>query len=153
MSPRTTHAAAAAPRKSSSSTIKPKCTHIALFCGDIDASVAFYARHVGLQEVHRRKDDGTAVVWMAEEARAEDFVIVLLGIPHPDGDGPVAHLGYALASREEVDKVAERGKSDNIDVQGPVYAGPIVGYFCMLRDPDGNWVEFSHGQSLGKVHH
>ena len=31
----------------------------------------------------------------------------------------------------------------------PRDAGPIVGYFCMLRDPDGNSVEFSFGQALG----
>ena len=30
----------------------------------------------------------------------------------------------------------------------PVYAGPIVGYFCLLGDPDGNPVEFSYGQPI-----
>ncbi|HXC50639.1 MAG TPA: VOC family protein [Candidatus Limnocylindrales bacterium] len=128
---------------------KPTCTHVALFCRDIEASVAFYARHVGLHEVHRRVDDGTTVVWMGEDARKDVFVIVLLGIPHPAGEGPVAHLGYAVGSRAEVDAAAELGRADGIDVQGPVYAGPIVGYFCMLKDPDGNLVELSHGQSLG----
>ena len=27
-------------------------------------------------------------------------------------------------------------------------AGPIVGYFCIVEDPDGNWLEFSFGQSI-----
>ena len=35
-------------------------------------------------------------------------------------------------------------------IQGPVYAGPIVGYFCILRDPDGNLVEFCHGQPVNQ---
>ena len=132
--------------------MKPTCTHVALFCRDIEASVAFYAKHVGLHEVHRRVDDETTVVWMGEDARKDVFVIVLLGIPHPAGEGPVAHLGYAACSRAEVDAAAERASADGVDVQGPVYAGPIVGYYCLLRDPDGNWVELSHGQSLGPTH-
>jgi catechol 2,3-dioxygenase-like lactoylglutathione lyase family enzyme len=121
-----------------------------LFCRDIEASTAFYTHHVGLREVHRRNDGGTTVVWMGEEGRPTQFVLVLLGIPHPGGgEGPVAHLGYAVESHEEVDAAAERGRAAGLDVQGPVEAGPIVGYYCMLRDPDGNWIEFSHGQSLG----
>jgi catechol 2,3-dioxygenase-like lactoylglutathione lyase family enzyme len=129
--------------------MKPTCTHVALFCRDIEASVLFYAHHVGLHEVHRRSEDGTTVVWMGEEGREGIFVIVLLGIHHPAGEGPVAHLGYAVGSREDVDRAAERGRTAGIDVEGPVYAGPIVGYYCLLRDPDGNWIEFSHGQALG----
>lgn len=153
--------------------MKPTCTHVALFCRDIEASATFYARYVGLYEVHRRVDDGTKVVWMGEEresatvqgtehenttpenqsSEAPSFVIVLLGIQPPGGEGAVAHLGYAVASRREVDRAAERGRSDGLDVQGPVEAGPIVGYYCLLRDPDGNWVEFSHGQALGPTTH
>ena len=34
-------------------------------------------------------------------------------------------------------------------IDGPRDAGPIVGYYCIVNDPDGNLVEFSHGQSLG----
>ena len=169
--------------------MKPTCTHVALFCRDIEASVAFYSRHVGLHEIHRRNDDGTIVVWMGEEsasatgereerasetserkARASttqtgverttreadphgtSLVIVLLGIHPPGGEGAVAHLGYAVASRQDVDDAAERGHASGLDVQGPVEAGPIVGYYCLLRDPDGNWVEFSHGQALGPAH-
>ena len=30
----------------------------------------------------------------------------------------------------------------------PTYAGPIVGYFCIVLDPDGNQVEFSYGQPI-----
>lgn len=129
--------------------MKPTCTHVALFCRDIEASVAFYVRHVGLHEVHRRREDTTTVVWMGEENRSDPFVIVLLGITHPNSEGPVAHLGYAVGSRQEVDEAAERGRSDGIEVQGPVEAGPVVGYYCLVRDPDGNWVEFSYGQSIG----
>jgi catechol 2,3-dioxygenase-like lactoylglutathione lyase family enzyme len=129
--------------------MNPTCTHVALFCSDVEASVQFYATHVRLHEVHRRTEDKTTVVWMGEKGREDVFVVVLLGLPRPAGEGPVAHLGYAVASREEVDLAAERGRQAGLNVQGPVEAGPVVGYYCLLPDPDGNWVEFSHGQALG----
>jgi catechol 2,3-dioxygenase-like lactoylglutathione lyase family enzyme len=126
------------------------CTHVALFARSIETSVDFYRRHVGLVEVHRRTEDGTTVVWMGEAERRDPFVVVLLGIDPPDGGkGPVAHLGYAVASREDVDRAAAEARANGLAVEGPVEAGPIVGYYCLVADPDGNWVEFSHGQSLG----
>ena len=45
-------------------------------------------------------------------------------------------------------QIAARGREAGILVQAAVDAGPIVGYLCMLRDPDGNIVEFSHGQPI-----
>ncbi len=127
---------------------KPACTHVALFCRNVEASVAFYARHVGLGEIHRRSDDATTVVWMGEGDRDGALVLVLLGIDPPEGQGAVAHLGYAVSSREDVDEAAARGNADGLKVQGPVEGGPVVGYYCLVGDPDGNWVEFSFGQSL-----
>lgn len=129
--------------------MKPTCTHVALFCADVDASSRFYARHVGLREVHRRVEDGVTVAWMGEDARPGEFVVVLLGLPVPPGTGPFAHLGYAVGSRDEVDAAAARGRADGLDVEGPVEGGPVVGYYCMVSDPDGNQVEFSFGQALG----
>ncbi|HYC56460.1 MAG TPA: VOC family protein [Candidatus Binatia bacterium] len=131
--------------------MRATCTHVALHCRDIDASVAFYARYAGLHEVHRRSDGDMTVVWLGESGRQEAFVIVLLGMQHADAEdpAPMAHFGYAVAAREDVDAVAELALADGCEVMGPIYAGPIVGYFCMVRDPDRNWVEFSFGQSLG----
>lgn len=128
--------------------MKPACTHVALFCRNVEASVAFYARHVGLHEIHRRSDDDTTVVWMGEADREGALVLVLLGIAPPTGQGAVAHLGYAVSSREDVDEAAARGHADGLDVQNPVEGGRVVGYYCLVADPDGNWVEFSFGQSL-----
>jgi len=131
--------------------MQPTCTHIALLCHDVEASVAFYKAYVELIEVHRRVDHGVTVVWMGEASRPRAFVLVLIAADHnnvPD-PAPVAHLGYAVQSREDVDRMAAKGRARGIQVHGPVEAGPIVGYFCLLRDPDGNQIEFSYGQSLG----
>ncbi len=129
----------------------PHLTHVALYVADVEATKAFYRDYVGLHVVHDRRDQDVHVVWLAERAVNPTFVIVALGLP-PSGDvgelPHLAHFGYDLPSRAAVDAIAARGEAAGILVQGPVYAGPIVGYFCMIRDPDGNLVEFSHGQPI-----
>lgn len=130
----------------------PTCTHVAIHARDVEASVAFYRSYAGLTEVHRRVDDGTTVVWLGEPGQHRDFVIVVLGMSHRDAvnPGPMAHIGYAVDSREVVDGIAARAAKANILREPARDAGPVVGYFCIIEDPDGNWIEFSHGQSLGR---
>ena len=132
---------------------RPHLTHVATRSRDVAKSVDFYQRFVGLHVVHDRLDDTVRVVWLSEQAEDPTFVLVIIGIPHEDQtDRSLAeHFGYDLPSREAVDEIAARGAAEGILMQGPVYAGPIVGYFCMLRDPDGNIVEFSHGQPINPV--
>lgn len=129
---------------------RPHLTHVATRSRDVTKSVDFYQRYVGLHVVHDRLDDNVRVVWLSEQADDPSFVLVVIGISHEEYvDRSLAeHFGYDLPSREAVDEIAARGAADGILLQGPVYAGPIVGYFCMLRDPDGNIVEFSHGQPI-----
>ncbi|MEE8312481.1 MAG: VOC family protein [Candidatus Binatia bacterium] len=130
----------------------PTCTHIAIHARDVDRSVEFYTRYADLVEVHRRKDDTTTVVWLGEPGHEREFVIVLLGMPHRDAvhPSPIAHIGYAVDSRETVDRIGALADAAGILLEQPRNAGPIVGYFCIIEDPDGNWIEFSHGQSLGR---
>jgi len=132
--------------------VPPAITHVAIRARDIDRSVAFYQRYCKLIETHRRVDDDVTVVWLAEKGREGEFVTVLIEVPHADPvePAPLAHLGYAVASRAEVDRLGALGNADGILVEKPQDAGPVVGYFCMVSDPDGNWVEFSYGQGLGK---
>lgn len=132
--------------------VAPTLTHVAIHARDVEASVTFYQRYCNLIESHRRVDDNVTVVWLAEAGREREFVIVLIGVAHADAvdPQPLAHLGYAVASRAEVDRLGEMGALDGILVEKPKDAGAIVGYFCMVHDPDGNWVEFSFGQGLGK---
>jgi catechol 2,3-dioxygenase-like lactoylglutathione lyase family enzyme len=129
---------------------RPHLTHVALHVRDVAATVDFYGRYVGLQVVHDRLDAGVRVVWLSEQAEDPSFVLVFIG-PGAESRAPTDlanHLGYDLPSRDAVDEIAARARDEGILLQGPVYAGPIVGYFCMLRDPDGNVVEFSHGQPI-----
>ncbi|MFP6626014.1 MAG: VOC family protein [Deltaproteobacteria bacterium] len=131
--------------------MKPTCTHLAVHARNVDLSVDFYQRYAQLLEVHRRTDNGTTVVWMGEEGRESAFVIVVLGFPHADAvtPPPMAHIGYAVGSRHDVDAVVAMATDDGILVSGPTEGGPVVGYYCIVADPDGNQVEFSFGQALG----
>jgi catechol 2,3-dioxygenase-like lactoylglutathione lyase family enzyme len=128
--------------------VKPALTHLALGVADLDRTVDFYRRHVGLHVVHEREDAGVRVIWLSERAERPDFVLVLLPSTRADGSGTLMHLGFAVASRAEVDAAADAARAEGVLAIEPVYAGPVVGYFCMLRDPDGNLVEFSHGQPI-----
>ena len=128
-------------------------THLALHVRDLDACVAFYRRFCGMRMVHERPTDdaGKRVVWLAESGRERDFILVLVpGGPGRDqSERDFSHLGFALESRDAVDRIAEQGRSAGCLVWEPRQEPYPVGYYCGLRDPDGNFVEFSFGQPLG----
>ncbi len=125
-------------------------THVALRTSDIEASIAFYQRYAKLHLVHDRTDDGVRVVWLCHHREARDFVIVILELPHEiqTEPAPMDHLGFALESREEVDRIDRMAREDGIHKLGPVDGGAIVGYFVMVHDPSGNTCEFSFGQDI-----
>ena len=68
------------------------------------------------------------------------------------GQATLQHLWFAVASRDEVDAAASAARADGVLALEPIYAGPIVGYFCIVTDPDGNQVEFSYGQPIDPRH-
>jgi hypothetical protein len=60
-----------------------------------------------------------------------------------------SHLGFALPSRAAVDTIAARVRLAGYLVWEPRQEPYPVGYYCGVRDPDGNMVKFSYGQPLG----
>jgi len=60
-----------------------------------------------------------------------------------------SHFGFALNSREEVEQIAALAAHDGCLIWPPRDEPYPVGYYCGLRDPAGNYVEFSYGQPLG----
>lgn len=129
-----------------------RLTHVALAVRDAAATVAFYERFAGLGIVHERVDDGTRVVWIGEHPDTPEFVLVLIEGAAPAAAGParLLHFGFAVESRAAVDDVAARGREAGVLAAGPKWGGPVVGYYCILRDPDGHGVEFSYGQAIGR---
>ena len=62
--------------------------------------------------------------------------------------GPFAHLGIELPTQGAVDAMAQRGKQADCLSMPPTMMPQPIGYIAMLRDPDGNTVEFSWDQGV-----
>ncbi len=131
----------------------PSMTHVALHVRDLDACLAFYREFCGMREVHLRVDTvtGKRVVWLAEPGREREFIFVLLpgGPGREQGERDFSHFGFALDSREAVEAIADKARTSGCLAWEPTQEPYPVGYFCGVRDPDGNFVEFSYGQPLG----
>jgi catechol 2,3-dioxygenase-like lactoylglutathione lyase family enzyme len=126
-------------------------THLALHVSDLEACVSFYQQYAGMRLTHDRNSNGKRIVWLAEPGKETEFIIVLI----PGGSGrnqaanDFSHLGFALDSKQAVDDIAEQAREAGILEWEPRQEPYPVGYYCALRDPDGNFVEFSFGQPLG----
>jgi catechol 2,3-dioxygenase-like lactoylglutathione lyase family enzyme len=142
-------------------------THIALPVRSLADMLAFNERYTTMKVIHQRVDPETNLrtAWLANERDITEhgarFVIVLIEGQVPRnvvGDAiqehygfltSFSHLGISLDSRDDVDRVAAMAKEEGCLVLGPMYRNEVVGYICLIRDPDGNNVEFSVEQVLG----
>ncbi|MCP3985094.1 MAG: VOC family protein [bacterium] len=131
--------------------MQPNLTHVAIHAEDLAQCVAFYQSYCSMAVCHRRDDQGAGVVWLAEPGRESELIIVIIGggSASDQKDGDFSHLGFAVESREQVDAIAARAKREGCLVWPPRQEAQPVGYFCGIRDPNGNCVEFSFGQPLG----
>lgn len=133
-------------------------THVALRVRDVEASIEWYSTFTPLEVLQRNQDEFGHGVWLGMPDGADrPFVLVLAQFfsetdPYagvaPAVLGPFAHLGIELPTRDEVDRIAERGRAAECLALEPRDLGPPVGYVCMLEDPDGNRVEFSFDQGV-----
>jgi predicted lactoylglutathione lyase len=60
-----------------------------------------------------------------------------------------AHLGIGCASREEVEERCQQAEREGRLLKAANDAGPVVGFYGMLVDPDGYNLELSYGQEVG----
>ena len=133
---------------------------------NLGATMAFFEKYTTLVNIHEREDPETGLhsVWLANQrditSAGARFVIVLISGKLPTkitGDikeeygflRSISHLGISLQSREQVDRIAAMAKEDGCLLLGPMYRNEVVGYICIVTDPDGNNVEFSVEQVLG----
>jgi catechol 2,3-dioxygenase-like lactoylglutathione lyase family enzyme len=148
-------------------------THIALPVRDLEATLAFYRRFTTLEVIHERTDPDTGLrtAWLANPGDVTDagselgiqaarFVIVLICGSLPKavtGDieeeygflRSISHLGISCDSRADIDRLAAMAADDGCLLLGPMYRNAVVGYICIVTDPDGNNIEFSVEQVLG----
>ena len=131
--------------------MQPRLTHIALHVEQLEPCVQFYEKYCGLRIIHRRQHKHKQVVWLAEQGREQDFVMVLLPGGHKQQAriDDFSHLGFAVDSKAQVDVIAKLAEEDGILVWPPIQEDFPVGYYCGVLDPNGHYVEFSYGQPLG----
>jgi catechol 2,3-dioxygenase-like lactoylglutathione lyase family enzyme len=128
----------------------PEFTHCALHVRDLEESIAFYESYCGLHIVKEHGKGKERTVWMAH-AEEGAFVLVLLGggKERAQDESDMTHYGFAVTSRAEVERVAERGRTEGRLFWEPQEFPPPTGYLCAVRDPSGYIIEFSYGQPLG----
>lgn len=131
----------------------PTMTHVALHVHDFGACVRFYREYCGMHVVHERpsSEQDSSVIWLSEPGREHELIFVLIpgGACRDDQVRDFSHLGFAVETRAAVDEIAERARSEGRLIWEPTEEDYPVGYYCGVRDPDGNHVEFSFGQPLG----
>jgi catechol 2,3-dioxygenase-like lactoylglutathione lyase family enzyme len=124
-------------------------SHIALTVRDVDRSIDFYRDFADFEVVHRRGEPGHQVVWLSDLCRP--FALVLVESDTDDVRlGGVAHLGIGCATPAEVDRRCDRARRAGALLREPEDAGHPVGYWALLRDPDGHNVELSYGQDIAR---
>jgi len=116
--------------------------HVALFSKDVTKTAAFYCQWAGMEVIHAR-NDGADVRWLRKAGDALGLIIVLLQSDDGRPGGRMDHFGFHVPARADVDAIAQRAKDEGVPLEGPSYAGPVVGYYCVIQDPDGNELEFS----------
>ena len=126
----------------------PRWTHITINVSDLDRSVDFYTSLCGLSIVRDRRAEGRHNVWLGPPAKVgEDPTFVLVMI-QDEVKTRLDHFGFQCESRADVERIAELARAQNILVEPPADLGGVVGYFTMIRDPDGHLIEFTFGQPL-----
>ena len=123
-------------------------THITIGVSDIDSSIKFFKEFCGLSVIRDRRKEGGGTVWLGYETPEGEFPTYVLVIGQEEKFSLLDHFGFQCDSREEVDKIAEKAKELGILFYPPTDSGGSVGYWTMIRDPDGHLVEFTFGQPI-----
>jgi catechol 2,3-dioxygenase-like lactoylglutathione lyase family enzyme len=137
---------------------EPRWTHIAIRVKDIEASIDWYRSFTPLELLDKRSDEYGFGAWLGQPDTVDKpFILVLsqfLPATDPYRDvptkvlSPFAHFGIELPEHADIDTVADRGREAGCLAMRPTEMPAPIGYICMLRDPDGNLVEFSYDQGV-----
>ena len=123
-------------------------THITIAVSDMERSLAFYQTFCGLQVLRDRRLEGGNTVWLGPTPPSGEQPLYVLVLMQGKVESKMDHLGFQCDSRSEVDRIAEQAASLDILEIAPTDSGGVVGYWTMLRDPDGHHVEFTYGQPI-----
>jgi lactoylglutathione lyase len=123
-------------------------THITITVSDLERSIDFYTSVCGLSVVRDRRLEGGGTVWLGPVPRADEDPTFVLVISKGEVTDRLDHFGFQCESREQVDAIAEEARRRGILAYPPTDSGGAVGYWTIIKDPDGHGVEFTFGQPL-----
>lgn len=127
-----------------------RLSHIALMVKDIDLMVDFYIEFANMSIIHSRIDEGIKVVWLRLGDNPESLTIVMIESDNEQINNKsyqrVNHFGFDALNKESVDKISDKAKNKGCLKYPAQDGGRILGYFCMIEDPNGNQLEFAYGQ-------
>ena len=137
---------------------KARWTHIALRVKDIDATIDWYTQYTPMELLAKREDADGYGAWLGMSDMVDNPCLLVVAQFFEGHDpfasaphavlAPFAHLGVEVPTQEEVDAMAKRGEESGCLAMPPTMMPPPIGYICMLRDPDGNTVEYSWDQGV-----
>lgn len=137
---------------------EPRWTHMALRVTDMDATIAWYEEFTPLVLIDRREDDQGYGGWLGMPGETNNPFILVLAQFFPESDpfssapiatlAPFAHLGMEMPNKEDIDAIAKKGKAAGCLGMPPTMMPAPIGYITMLKDPDGNTIEFSWDQGV-----
>jgi catechol 2,3-dioxygenase-like lactoylglutathione lyase family enzyme len=124
----------------------------------MDATVSWFTEFTPLALIDRREDDMGYGAWLGMEGETNNpFILVLAQFfegsdPFADAPpaklAPFAHFGIEMPNKQDVDDIAAKAIDAGCLGMPPTMMPAPIGYICMLRDPDGNMVEFSWDQGV-----
>ncbi|MBT5139232.1 MAG: VOC family protein [Acidimicrobiaceae bacterium] len=137
---------------------EPRWTHIALRVTDMDATISWFTEFTPLALIDRREDDMGYGAWLGMEGATNNPFILVLAQFFEGSDpfagaplaklAPFAHFGIEMPNKQDVDDIAVKATAAGCLGMPPTMMPAPIGYICMLRDPDGNMVEFSWDQGV-----
>jgi len=123
-------------------------THITITVSNIERSIDFYTSLCGLSVLRDRRREGGGTVWLGYQPQGGEDPTFALVISEGEVTDRLDHFGFQCESREEVDSIAESARNQGVLVYPPHDSGGVVGYWAIIKDPDGHNVEFTFGQPL-----
>ncbi len=136
---------------------------MALRVTDMDATIAWFTEFTPLELIDRREDETGYGAWLGMPGKTNNPFILVLAQFFPDKDpfasapiatlAPFAHLGMELPTKDAIDEIAAKATESGCLAMPPTMMPPPIGYITMLRDPDGNTIEFSWDQGIYATMH
>jgi len=126
----------------------PEWHHVLFKVKDADLSIRFYSDYLGMGAVQDQRDgEGNRWVWLRFSENPYAPLFVLVEDTHLKTTKAVSSLQsfcFRLPDLKPVEEVSAKAKKDDCLVEAAQYGGHMRGYFCVIKDPDGNLLELSY---------